>query len=238
MIQCFTHCLQASLVTEVIPVTKQSFLCRAEVGCLGSSWHASIALVVNSLSILHVELNNVLQHSVWSMELGHHSEFLRCVHCIRTSRTVEICVAHAVWIDIATISVCGCNVPISILRSTFRITIANEQTFFCTWMGSVSCGHSVCFPLHKLHISGTLPITVSSAIRRTRFVCTSSIAMTVHLHKIHGCIEATGHVRQVNVERHFLVQHSEHFVLGFRLKHVQPGPNIFGIRKCLSTLTC
>ena len=118
--------------------------------------------MVDALPILNVELDNVLQSTSGRVKLGDHREFLRRVDCIRASRTVEILVAQTIRVDITAIPVCRGNVSVTILCTTFRVTIADVLPLFCAWVGGESCGHGVSFP--QIHLCATSTQRASATV--------------------------------------------------------------------------
>lgn len=106
--------------------------------------------MINTLTILHIELHDVLQDTTGSMELGHHGERPGGVDSIRAPGAIEICVAQSVGIDVATISVCWGNVTVTILGDALRVAIANVETFFGARMRGESCRHGIGIP--QIHL--------------------------------------------------------------------------------------
>jgi len=102
--------------------------------------------VINTVTILHIELHDVLQDTTGSMELGHHGERPVGVDSIRAPGAIEICVAQSVGIDVATISICWGNVTVDALR----VAIANVKTFFGARMRGESRRHGIGLP--QIHL--------------------------------------------------------------------------------------
>jgi len=126
-VQSLPHCLHATFFCKRISVAKRGLLCFAElVGLIIVTITQRIRRVVNLFSILNVQLLNLGQFTASGVETGDDSERLCGVNLKLTARTIERGIAHAVRIDIASVSVCGCNIAVTtLLSATLRIAMAD-----------------------------------------------------------------------------------------------------------------
>mmetsp|Transcript_57187 Transcript_57187/g.136287 ORF Transcript_57187/g.136287 Transcript_57187/m.136287 type:complete len:217 (-) Transcript_57187:46-696(-) len=86
--------------------------------------------------------------------------------------------------------------------------------------------------VHELHIMRALSITVASAILGPGYVgaTTSGLpAICIHLHKVHGAVQAAGHVEHVHRQSKLSVLQLEDFVHVGALQHVDAGTKVRAI---------
>merc|ERR1719198_2339741 len=90
----------------------------------------------NLLAILDVILCDLFEFTMWCMELGDKGEGLVGVHCEVGARSIKVWVSKTEFIDVTTISVHRCNVPVPLLAATFLVLFANSQTWIRCRMSS------------------------------------------------------------------------------------------------------
>lgn len=80
----------------------------------------------------------------------------------------------------------------------------------------------------ELHISGTLAITVASAVLGTCFISLGFGHSTVliHGHKVQSPVETAAYAGDVYIKRELIAEKGEHLVLGLALHEVKPAANV------------
>lgn len=145
--QSFAHCRKTSLCCEFIGITKSSLLCGTErIGDGVSSNSSDFRLGIwHDDAVLNIKSSNFAQ-SAWSCsvignELSDHGKNFVGVY-LQTC-AVKGCVAHAVRIEVTTVSITKRRV------SCANTTIGSAATSLFvdgTWMRSICSRNLVCFP--------------------------------------------------------------------------------------------
>jgi hypothetical protein len=125
LLQCFAHSLQATGASEVVVVSEDGLLLRAEFvgdGVTGDTSDIGLGLLEDlaTLDVYTADLSKVASvGAVGGDELSHNGDRLLSVD--RLTRTVEGLVAHAEGVEVATVSVAVSVVSVAIARAAGRV---------------------------------------------------------------------------------------------------------------------
>lgn len=156
--ESIAHAVPATLLREVIDISKDTLLLGAEVrGERATGVACNLGLGVgNDLAVLDVQTGNLRKTSVAArVELSDNSHLLGGIDVEVGSRTVEGLVALAIGVEITTVGIASSTISVIRVGSTTRVTSARVLSELGARMRSEGCGDGVGLPDIHLGAAGT-----------------------------------------------------------------------------------
>lgn len=112
-------------------------------------------------AVLHVEALDLGESAGRVLEeLGHDGHLLGSID--RLANAVELLVAHAVRVEVATIGIAHTGIPVIAVGATAVVALAAGLVDFLARMGSIGSGHVVGLP--NIHLGAARAITTGAAV--------------------------------------------------------------------------
>mmetsp|Transcript_22060 Transcript_22060/g.60270 ORF Transcript_22060/g.60270 Transcript_22060/m.60270 type:complete len:481 (-) Transcript_22060:116-1558(-) len=195
---------------------------------------------------------------VGRQELRHDGEGLGGVNLEVRTGAVEVRVAHPVGIVVAPVLVADAVValpllvvaardPVALREARPRAGVRREGGGLAVRLPNIELsaagavvadgGHrrgvpvqEVCGTADELEVMRALRIAVASSVLGARGVAPAvPVPHLVHLHKIHGAVQATGQLADIHGHAELAVLQLVHLVGGLRVHHVEPRAEVLGI---------